>query len=72
MIMEKGFLKWFDPSKGFGFCTNESGRDFFLHCSSLERAGISGDIAQGTKVVFNTKIDSRGRRGIDVIELVVE
>lgn len=66
--MTKGFLKWFDWNRNFGFCSCDDG-DVFLHGSSLERAGIR-DIAEGTEVAFTTKLDRRGRRAIDTIELV--
>jgi cold shock protein len=69
MTMDKGYLKWFDPSRGWGFCTRDDGSDVFLHVSCLERAGIR-EIADGTKVAFTTKLDQRGRRAIDVIELL--
>jgi CspA family cold shock protein len=41
--MAIGVVKWFNPSKGFGFIApNEGGGDVFLHVSAIERAGLHG------------------------------
>lgn len=37
-----GKVKWFNPSKGYGFVMPEDGtKDVFLHISALEKANIS-------------------------------
>lgn len=37
-----GKVKWYNPEKGFGFVTPESGgKDVFVHATVLERAGIA-------------------------------
>ena len=39
--MINGKIKWFNPTKGYGFIQNEKeGKDIFLHVSALEQAGI--------------------------------
>ena len=30
-IMQKGKVKWYDKTKGFGFIESEGGEDLFLH-----------------------------------------
>ena len=39
--MEKGKVKWFNSSKGYGFIQPLSGNgDVFVHISEVERAGL--------------------------------
>ena len=61
--MTKATVKWFNPSKGFGFVELEDGRgDAFLHVSVLERSGRSG-LSEGE--VLDCEI-SEGRKGFQV------
>ena len=40
--MANGTVKWFNPTKGFGFIQPENGgQDVFVHISAVERAGLS-------------------------------
>ena len=39
--MEKGTVKWFDTTRGYGFIQPASGgRDVFVHISAVEAAGL--------------------------------
>ena len=39
--MQKGTVKWFNPTKGYGFIKPSSGdKDVFVHISAVERAGL--------------------------------
>ena len=58
--MSKGKIKWFNPTKGYGFIENEAGgKDVFLHISALEQAGID-TLEEGEAVSFEIG-DNRGR-----------
>jgi len=48
-----GTVKWFNPTKGYGFIQpDDGGQDVFVHISAVERAGIS-TLAEGAKVSFD-------------------
>ncbi len=59
--MANGTVKWFNPSKGFGFIEPEGGkRDVFVHISAVEAAGIS-ELKDGQKVTFEIEAGRDGR-----------
>ena len=59
--MANGTVKWFNPSKGFGFIEpDDGGKDVFVHASALERAGISS-LDDGQKVTFDVEDGRDGR-----------
>jgi cold shock protein len=42
VIVATGTVKWFNPTKGYGFIAPQSGgKDVFVHISAVERAGLS-------------------------------
>ena len=50
--MANGTVKWFNPTKGFGFIQPEQGgADAFVHISALERAGLSS-LNEGDRVTY--------------------
>jgi len=50
--MATGTVKWFNPTKGFGFIEPEDGsKDAFVHISAVERSGLS-TLSEGQKVTF--------------------
>ena len=58
--MSNGKIKWFNPTKGYGFIENDAGgRDIFLHVSALEQAGID-TLEEGEAISFEIG-DNRGR-----------
>jgi len=49
----KGTVKWFNPTKGFGFIEPEDGsKDAFVHISAVERSGLPG-LEEGQKITFD-------------------
>ena len=50
--MTTGKIKWFNPTKGYGFIENDTGgKDVFLHVSALEEAGIE-TLKEGQAISF--------------------
>ena len=40
--MAKGTVKWFNPTKGYGFIQPATGgKDVFVHISAVQKAGLS-------------------------------
>lgn len=41
--MATGTVKWFNPTKGYGFIQPaEGGKDVFVHISAVQAAGLQG------------------------------
>ena len=58
--MAIGTVKWFNPTKVYGFIQPDSGgNDVFVHISAVERAGL-GTLNEGAKVSYEEK-ESRGK-----------
>lgn len=58
--MPSGTVKWFNPTKGFGFIQPEDGsKDVFVHATALERAGLSS-LQEGQKMGFDI-VTERGK-----------
>jgi cold shock protein len=58
--MAKGTVKWFNPTKGYGFIAPAGGgKDVFVHISALERAGLRS-LNDGQSIEFEIESD-RGR-----------
>ncbi len=50
--MEKGIVKWFNNTKGYGFLlAEESSKDVFVHFSSIEMEGFR-TLRTGQPVMF--------------------
>ncbi len=50
--MATGTVKWFNPTKGYGFIQPESGSDVFVHISALEKAGLR-TLNEGQRVNYD-------------------
>jgi CspA family cold shock protein len=60
-LMTIGTVKWFNPTKGYGFIQPEDGsQDVFVHISAVERSGI-GNLHEGQKVSFDLERGDRGK-----------
>ena len=54
-------MKFFNAEKGYGFISQESGDDVFVHFSAIQGTGYK-TLEQGQQVEFET---AQGRKGIE-------
>ena len=58
--MAQGTVKWFNPTKGYGFIQPKTGgKDVFVHISAVERAGLS-TLNEGQAVEFTVTKGAKG------------
>ena len=51
--MKTGSVKWFNPSKGYGFISPDGGgKDIFVHISAFETSGIK-NLSENQKVSYD-------------------
>ena len=63
--MNKGTVKWFNEKKGYGFITDESGNDVFVHYSGLNMEGFK-TLADGQTVEFDLSEGDKGSQATNV------
>jgi CspA family cold shock protein len=58
--MATGTVKWFNPTKGFGFITpSDGGKDVFVHITAVQAAGLQG-LNEGQQVSYEIRVE-RGK-----------
>ena len=68
--MPTGTVKWFNPTKGFGFIEpDEGGKDAFVHISAVERAGLSS-LTEGQKVSYELQLGQNGKHSAENLSIV--
>ena len=66
--MPTGSVKWFNPTKGYGFIQPQSGgKDVFVHISAVERAGLS-TLNEGQIVQYET-VSNRGKESAENLKV---
>jgi cold shock protein len=67
-MMATSTVKWFNPTKGYGFIQpQDGGRDVFVHISAVERAGLSS-LNEGQVVEYKV-VSNRGKESADNLNM---
>ena len=64
----KGTVKWFNNQKGYGFISDEEGKDVFVHYSGLNMSGFKS-LDEGAEVELDVTEGAKGPQAINVTKL---
>ncbi|MFR7528724.1 MAG: cold-shock protein [Anaerostipes hadrus] len=67
--MSNGTVKWFNAEKGYGFISQESGDDVFVHFSAIQGKGFK-TLEEGQNVSFEIEDGPRGKQASNVTKLI--
>ncbi|MEP3244916.1 MAG: cold-shock protein [Sneathiella sp.] len=68
--MATGTVKWFNPTKGFGFIEPDAGgADAFVHISAVEKAGLSS-LQENQKVSYELVEGRNGKASAEDIKVL--
>jgi CspA family cold shock protein len=67
--MATGIVKWFNPTKGYGFIqpSGGGGKDVFVHISAVERAGLRS-LNEGQSIEYEIE-RNRGRESAENLKV---
>ena len=61
-----GKVKWFNPTKGFGFIArDDKEKDVFVHVSAIRKAGMNG-LAEGEALTFEIEEGPKGSNAVNL------
>ena len=66
-MMATGSVKWFNPTKGYGFIQPQDGSRVFVHISAVERAGLSS-LNEGQTIEYEI-VSNRGKQSAESIKV---
>jgi CspA family cold shock protein len=64
-VMASGKVKWFDNRRGFGFITQDQGKDVFVHHTSIQGAGYK-TLHKGETVNYELVDSDKGPKAQNV------
>ncbi len=68
--MATGTVKWFNPTKGFGFIAPDGGgKDAFVHISAVEGSGLTG-LNEGQRVQYELETGRNGKEAATKLSIV--
>lgn len=65
---ERGTVKWFNATKGYGFITREKGGDVFVHYSAIQTEGFR-TLEENQQVEFTVEQGAKGPQATNVVLL---
>ena len=66
--MATGTVKWFNPTKVYGFIQPQGGgKDVFVHISAVERAGLSS-LNEGQNIEYEI-VENRGKSSAENLKV---
>ena len=66
--MNKGTVKWFNNQKGYGFISDENGKDVFVHYSGLKMDGFKS-LDEGASVEYDVVNGEKGPQAVNVVKI---
>jgi len=66
--MPQGAVKWFSNQKGYGFITQDDGKDIFVHYSAIKGDGFK-TLEEGQRVEFEITKGPKGEQATNVTKL---
>ena len=68
--MATGTVKWFNPTKGYGFIEPSDGsKDAFVHISAVERSGLT-TLNEGQAIEYDMVEGRNGKFNADNLKIV--
>ena len=66
--MPEGAVKWFSNQKGYGFITQDDGKDLFVHYSAIDNEGFK-TLEEGQRVSFEISQGPKGEQATSVTKI---
>lgn len=64
--MQHGTVKWFEPTRGYGYIAGDDGKDVFVHQSNILMKGFRF-LETGQRVSYQVEPTEKGDKAINVI-----